>query len=83
MPEAFNRVVVEVDVSDLAIRRQRVGVDGKAVILSGYLDPSGGQIFDRLITAMMAEGQFVGASAKRQAHELMAQTDSKNRKALH
>jgi hypothetical protein len=39
--EAFDGVVVQVDVRDFTIRGQRVGIDSEAMILSGDLHASG------------------------------------------
>ena len=40
--KAGDRVVVEVDVRDLNIGRQRIGVDGEAVVVRRDLDLTGG-----------------------------------------
>lgn len=79
MSEAFNRVVVQVDVGHFTIRRERVGIDSEAVILRSDLDAPGSQVFHGLIPAVMAEGEFVSPATKRKPHQLMAETDSKNR----
>jgi hypothetical protein len=52
---AFHRAIVEIDVSNLDVRWQAGGVDGKAMILAGDADFTAAQIFDRLITTTVAK----------------------------
>src|SRR5215467_216995 len=49
------------------------------MILGGDFDSARGEILDRLVGAVMAEGELVGATAQGQAHELMTKTDAKYR----
>ena len=53
--QAGDRLVVEIDVRDLNIGREAVAIDRKAVIVRGDLDLAGGQVFDRLVAATVAE----------------------------
>jgi len=53
MPEAFNRVVVQVDVSDFTIRGERVSINREAVVLRGDLDAPRRQVFNGLISSVM------------------------------
>jgi len=55
MAEARDGLVVEVDVSDLDIGWQRVGIDRKAMVMGGDLDSAGRKVFDRLVAAAVAE----------------------------
>src|SRR5262249_18627880 len=74
MPEALARAVVEVEVRRLpAVRRHRRGVDGEAVVLRGDLDLAGRQVLDRMIRAVVAERQLVGAAARGEAENLVAE----------
>ena len=61
----FVGVVVEVDVRNLDVaRRQRFGIDAKAVILSGDFDFFGQKILHGMIGAVMAELQLEGFSTE-------------------
>ena len=66
MAEPFNRVVVQVDMGDFAVVGNGIGVDRKAVILRGYFDPARGQVFHRLVPAVMPERQLISSPAKRE-----------------
>ena len=55
MPQARDSIVVEIDVRDLDVRRQRTAVDREAVVVRRDLDLAGVEVFDRLITAAVAE----------------------------
>lgn len=56
MPQAFERIVVQVDVRQVNFALfQRVGVDGEVVIVRGDLDLAGCHLFDRVIAAVMSE----------------------------
>src|SRR6202521_5951748 len=80
MAEAFQGLVVEIDVGDLdVVLAERVGVDGEAMVLGCDLDPAVTQILDRMIAAAVAELQLVGLSAEGQAEELMAEADPEDR----
>ncbi len=62
--EAFDGAVVEVDVGNhAAVRFQRFLIDSEAVILARDFDAAGVEIFDRLISAAMAELELVGRCA--------------------
>ena len=61
MAEAFVRVIVQIEVGDFDIaRRERVGINGKAVILGGDFDFLGAQILYRVVRAVVAEFQLEG-----------------------
>lgn len=64
VPQARNRLIIEVDVRDLDLSRQRCGIDGKSVIVRRDLDAAAREILDRLVTAAMAEFELVGATAE-------------------
>ena len=80
MAHTFQAIVVEVDMGYLHITwRQAVDIDAKAVVLGGDFHMTGGQIFDRLVAAAMAEFQFVGCAAVSKAKHLMTEADAENR----
>ena len=65
--------------SDFDIGRERVRVDCETMILRSDRHFAASQIFDRLIRAAMPEFQFECRSAVREAKDLMAETNSKDR----
>src|SRR5258708_33787154 len=79
MAEAFQGLVVEIDVGELdVVLAEGVGIDREAVVLGRDLDPAVAQILDRMIAAAVSELQFVGLSAEGQAEELMAEADTED-----
>ena len=70
--EAFDGLVVEIDVGDLDVGWEGVGVDGEAVVLAGDGDLAGAEVFDGLVAAAVAEGEFEGFSAEGVAEDLVA-----------
>ena len=60
MRQSLNGVVVQVEMSYLRRSFERVGVNGKSVVLRGNLHLSSREIHDRLIPSMVAELEFVG-----------------------
>ncbi len=70
--EAFAGAVVEVDMGALCGGAEGVHVYDEAVILRGDLDAAGGEIFDRLVEAAVAEFELVGVGAERTGEQLMA-----------
>src|SRR4051812_41351825 len=74
MAQAFQRVVVQVDVRQFHLAlRQRVRINGKVMVVGGDLDLAALQLLYRMIPTMVAEFKLEGFSAKRQAGELMSQ----------
>src|SRR6266446_2568095 len=57
----------------------RLRVDSEAMILGSDLDTSAAEIEYWMVRAMMAEIELVGLPAQRQAEDLMAKADAKNR----
>ena len=55
--------------------------DREAVVLAGDLDLAGGQVLDRVVGAVMAEGHLLGAPAQRQPEHLVAEADAEHRLA--
>src|SRR5262245_64646552 len=78
--EAFHRVVVQVNVSDIYILQiQAVRVDRETMILRCNLDLIALDIENRMLAAVMSEFQLVGPATESQAENLMAQTNPKHR----
>src|SRR5581483_12131210 len=88
--EALDRAVVEVDVAELGRAEVRlpadrlVGVDrlvaarpenGEAVVLARDLGPSRRQVLDRMVGAVVAEGELVGLEPDGAAQKLVAEAD--------
>ena len=79
--QPFDGAVVQIEVRHPRGGRQRVGIDGEAVVLGGDLDGAGVQLLHRMVAAAMPELQLVGLRAERQGHQLVAQTDAEHRHA--
>ncbi len=71
MPDSLYRVVVQVQMGDLQAGRQCCQVDCVTVILRGYISAPGDQVFNRMISAPMAEFQFLGLAAEGVRDELV------------
>ena len=78
MAHAFDRLVVEVDVGDFDFGRERIGIDGEAVVLRSDGNLSGAEVLDRLVAAAVAELQFEGAAAVGVREELVAEADAED-----
>jgi len=78
MPHPFHRTIIEIDVGDFHVRRQRFRVDRKTMILSSDRNPSSGQIFDRLIPAAMTKLQFCSIPTVGEAEKLVSETNPKD-----
>src|SRR5438874_1199406 len=78
VPHAFHCVVVQIDMADLDVLRERFGIDCEPVVLRGDRDPAALQIFHRLIRAAMTELEFECRSPERETEDLMAETDSED-----
>lgn len=81
MSKTLARVVVEIDMSELQIIRQSCLVDCKTMVLTGDLDFAGREILDGLVASAMPKLEFVGAGAKGERKQLMAQADTKSRQS--
>ena len=77
--QPFDGLVVEVDVRDLELGRQGLGIDGEAVVLRGDLDRAGLQVLHRLVRAAVAELELERLRAAGQAEQLVAQADAEDR----
>src|SRR5260370_37086167 len=78
-PETFERLVVEIDVGDLAFARvERVGIHGESVVVRSDLDLIGNFVDHRMIHAAMSELHLVGLAAHGEAQNLIAQTDAED-----
>src|ERR1043166_5456894 len=72
----LDATVVEVDMRDLDLRGEALGLDGEAVVVRGDLDAARAEVFDRLVAAAVAEAQLVGRAAEGAAQGLMAEADA-------
>ena len=79
VPQAGNRVVVQVYVRYFDVGGKRVGVDGEAVVVRGDLYTAGLQVLDRLVAAAVAELQLECLGAECLAYQLMPETDAEHR----
>src|SRR4051812_38322517 len=78
--QAFDRVVVEVDLGDKgATFCERLWIGGETVILRGNGDFSGLQVLHGLVAAAMAELEFEGLSTERVREHLMTEANTENR----
>ena len=72
VPEAFQGLVVEVDVSGFAPGLlQGLGLDGKSVVLAGDLYPLGKEVLDGLVGSAVAEFELEGGGPEGQAQQLV------------
>src|SRR5258708_5503742 len=79
VPEAFQRLIVQVHVGDFALLRvQRIRIDREAVIVRRDFDFTRLEVFHGMIRAAMTELQLVRAPAKRQAEDLLTEADAED-----
>ena len=79
MPQTFHRLVVQINAVHRHIRRQRIGINGKTMVLGGDLHPAGIQILDWLIASAMTKLEFKGFAPKSLAQNLVPQTNAEDR----
>src|SRR5210317_2084754 len=77
--QAFDGIVVEVDVGDQSIILQGPGINGKAMILRCNLDVVPFSTANRLVATAMAELEFVGFPSQGYRKQLMAEADTEQR----
>ena len=77
--DAFDRVVVEIDVRHLEALRNRLGQHREVVVLGRDLDRPRLQVLHRMVAAPVAEFQLIGLGTAGQANHLMAQADTEDR----
>ena len=63
VPHAFDRAIIEIDVSHFHIGRKTGWIDRKTMVLAGDADLTASQILDRLIAAAMAKFELEGLTA--------------------
>lgn len=71
-------LVVEIEVGNFDFGRERIGSDGKAMVLGGDADFPALQILDRLIGSAMTELELEGATSKGEGDDLMTETDAED-----
>ena len=79
VPQSFQRLVVQIDVTEFDVGGQPGRVDREAVVLGRYLDFTRRLVSDRVIGATVAELELEGLGPERLAEELMAQANPENR----
>ena len=79
MAKSFDRVVVQIDVTDFQTIRESVGNNGVTVVLGRDINPARFEVFHRLVTAPVAEMQLERARTERPGDHLVAQTDTHHR----
>src|SRR5438045_377481 len=79
MAHSFDRAVVQIDVCNFNLFRQRSRINREAVILGGDRHFARTQILYRLIRATMSEFQFEGIAAKGEAEHLMPEANTEHR----
>jgi len=60
MTEAFDCLIVQIDVRQFDVIRKGLRIDHKAVVLARDLDLAGEQVLDRVIRAAVSELQLLG-----------------------
>ena len=78
MTNAFDRLVIEVDASDLHVVASGFVIHRKAVILGSDFHFSPVQVHDRLVASMVAELKLVGGAAQCQVQNLVSQANTEN-----
>ena len=79
MAQAFDGVVVEVDLGDLgAVFLEAGGVGGETVVLGGDGDFAGLEVFHRLVAAAVTEFEFKRRAAEGVREHLVAEADAEN-----
>ena len=76
MAHALDGIIVEVDMSDLDVVRERIGIDCETVVLRGNGNSSGAEIFDGLVAAAVSEFEFERFSAISVSEQLVAKADT-------
>ncbi len=77
--QALAAAVVQVCVRHFHARWQRLVIYREAVVVARNLHPPGIAEAHRLVAAVVAEAQLVGAAAQRQTQDLVAEADAEQR----
>ena len=80
--DAFDRIVVEIDVRHLEALRNRLGQHREVVVLGRDLDRPRLQVLHRMVAAVVTELQAPRLRAARDREELVAQANPENRDLL-
>ncbi|GIX61719.1 uncharacterized protein BcabD6B2_11540 [Babesia caballi] len=75
---ALDAAVVGVDEQGGPVGGQALLVDGEAVVLRGHVALGRAQVHARLVEAAVAVAHLVGARARRDAHQLVAEADAED-----
>ena len=82
VPQALERLIVEVDVAQLDVGWKSGGIDREAMILGGDLDLAGRLVADRVVGAAVAELELEGLAAEGLAENLVPEADAEDRESL-
>src|SRR5581483_12239517 len=74
--EALQRAIEQRDMRYARVGRQRIGIDGEAVVLRSDQHAAGIEILHRMIGAVMAEWHLARLRAQREPHQLVAEADA-------
>src|ERR1700751_61438 len=80
MPQSFQRVVVQIDVSQVYFTLlQRIRIDSEVMVVRGDLNLPAVGLLHGMVAAMMSELQLVASAAQGEADQLMTETNAKDR----
>ena len=72
VPQAFQRLVVQIDVGQVNVGRlERIRVHGEVVVMRRNLHLAGRVVAHRVVAAVMSELELVGLPAERQTEQLL------------
>ena len=78
--DSLDRAVIEVQLTDVEVTvRNRQGVDPELMVLTGDMDQAGVEVLDRVVGAVVTEGQPRGRPPDRLAENLVAKADAEER----
>ena len=81
MRQSLDAAVVQVAVADVeaALGGERFLIDLELVVLRGDRDAPGAHVLDRMVRAVMSEGQTRGRRSDRAREQLMTEADAEDR----
>ena len=83
MPNAFDRLIVEVDAGDFHVIVSSFIIHSKAVILGSDFHFPTVQVHNRLIPSMMTESQLVSFASQCQVQNLVSEANTENGNFAH
>ena len=76
--DAFDRMVVEINMSDFSVIGQGGIIGGKTMVLRCNGNLAGAKIFNRVVSSAVSEFQFESPSTKAMREDLVAQTNTED-----